>query len=145
MPFTSGIVSDTVNASTTARFSIPSILEAETGREFEHFTVTRVLINWMGEMASDVSGIITFGIRFHNENEAATVVRPSENPSADWLYHEEFMVKAGAAPLFNFTRDLGANRRARGSEQDLGIYVQNNHTTVALLHHLSGRALVLLR
>ncbi len=142
MPFSEGNTQTIVGAGVVSRISIPSIRETEVGREYERYTVTRTLVSLsLRAMASTV--VVAVGIISLQEGVQVLTVTPAGDPSADWLWLEEFQVTTDSAgPSAQILRDLRGQRKARGGDSDLFFYVENRSGVNSLEVHRFGRCLV---
>ncbi len=142
LPFSEGAVVTTLAAGNTTRLDIGSIREAEVGREYEGYTVTRSLLTIKVANTSGGTNVWAAGLIVLQENVALATVTPAATPSADWLWHEEFV----AANLFNDAtslvhRDLASQRKARGGDSILWLYITNRGASAVSIHR-AGRVLI---
>ena len=144
LALSSGATPGSLSAASVTRFSIPSIIEAELGRELERYTVSRMILRVTLKLASAGDAVCTVGVITHNEVVALGQVTPASNPSADWTYLDEVMVGATTDPYATLRVDVGGQRKSRGSEADTFIYIENRHASIAMTFHIFGRILVLL-
>ena len=106
-----------LGAGAVARLFVPSIREAETGREYEGYTVTRMLLNLLLRSTSGSDRVLTCGMIIQQEDVLIGSVLPDDDPHADWLWHEEFVVGVNDhAPHALISRDIRSQRIARGRE-----------------------------
>jgi len=144
MPFSEGASTTAIAAGAVSRLILPSIREAEVGREYEGYTVTRILCTWSASIASGGNVVYTCGIIRQNEAVAVGQIDPVANPSADWMWHEEFNLIStggfGQGPD-NLTRDLGSQRKVQGGESEVFWYIVNRGG-VTITVHRAGRMLV---
>ncbi len=140
MPFSEGAAMFSLTSGLNSRLLIPSIRESEVGREYEGFTITRTILNLRMTLASGTDIVVTAGIIMENEDIDVDDVEPVDNPSADWIWHEEFIVPSASESL-EIHRDIGSMRKARGGEQSIFFYLHNRTATTVLVHR-SGRMLI---
>ena len=129
-------------AGAVSRLLLMSLRETEVGREYEGFTVTRVISNLylFGQTSTDL--VITSGLILHAENVAIGQIDPVAEPHTDWLLNEEHVVSQGVEgnPM-TVHRDLGSQRKARGGESELFWYLFNR-SGAAIRVHRSARVLL---
>jgi len=146
MPFSEGAATTDIAASATARLALPSIREAEVGREYEGYTVTRIVLGWYAAYATATAGVkeqYVCGIITHQEDIAVGQFDPVTAPSADWMWHEEFTGAVENASLDeNQSRDLRSQRKVRGGDSEVFWYITNRSTSKVLRVHRRGRMLV---
>ena len=140
MPISEGASSLSLTSGLNSRLLILSIREAETGREYEGFTITRSILNINMRIASGNDVVVAFGIILQNEDIDVDDVEPIANPSADWLWHEEFVIPS-AMESIQVHRDIGSMRKSRGGENSIFFYAHNRSATTVLLHR-GGRMLI---
>ena len=142
-PFSEGATPTTLAASTLNRLFLPSIRETEVGREYEGYTVTRIILRLTIFSDGGTEQVITCGIIAQQEDVAIASVSPVGDPTADWMWHEEFVLKnSGDLESMLITRDLGSQRRLRGAGTELYWYAENRDAADAVKIHRSGRVLI---
>jgi len=139
MSWNSGAEEITIAADATARVLLPTLLEAEIGREIEQYTVVRTIMDFSLRAAGGVSSIAV-GLIVHNENVVLGQIDPTDDPHADWMYHEQFSVNT-LEHLFH--RDVAGKRMSRGHENELFLYIRNRETGAAVMVFFAGRTLIL--
>ncbi len=144
MPWSSGASVLSLAAGVTTRFLIPSIVEGATvlDRKVQAYTTVRTLLSFQGFTAS-ANMVITLGIILAARDITATLLSPVGDPSAAWLWHEEFMCTPDKGVLV--TRDVLGKRKSAGLglQNELFAYIENRGSAT-LSFHYSGRTLVLL-
>jgi len=141
MPLSDGATFTSIAPGNTSRLSIPSVREAEVGREYEGYTVTRLLLNVTMRSASALL-VLGVGVILLQEDVLLSTVNPSNDPSSDWLWFEEFLIPdSGDDPLI-IHRDIRSQRKARGGDSDMFIYATNRSGVSTAEIHRGGRALV---
>ena len=143
LPLTTGSSTLTLGPVGSARILIRSLRQAEAGREFDQWTVTRSLLNLaLRTQAGDA--VVTVGLIVLNENTSLSVMGPSSDPEADWFYHEEFLVRSGFdGSAMMITRDIGGMRKARGGDRELYLYLVNRDVVETVEYSVSGRCLIM--
>jgi len=137
----SGAAQINLTATSTARLLIPSLREAEVGREYEGYTITRMLLNLSLLATTGDEQVVTAGLITHNEDINISQIDPATNPFADWMWHEEFVIaNNNNAYHFNIQRDIRSQRKTRGAQSDTFLYLFNRGA-VTILFHISGRVL----
>jgi len=140
--FSEGVNLLTLSPGTVSRLLIPSLLEAEIGRELENYTVTRIILN-LHLHATGAEAVITAGVHVVHENVGVGVVKPAQDIHADWLWHEEFVAPPSADDqMAVISRDLRAQRKLNSREQELYFELNNRSGAVSVEVHRSGRVLV---
>jgi len=141
MPFRSSIAP--LAGSADARVDIKTFIESAQARNVQQFTITRMIIGMNFSSDTGPSSMIA-GVRFENENVGAGTVSPITDATAEWLYWEEFMTEIGAiSGRFRNFRDIGTQRKSRGNDNNLFLYVSNT-TAIAGDFQVSGRVLALI-
>ena len=143
LPFSDGPSFTAVGTGVTNRLDVGSIREVEVGREYEGYTVTRIICTLSAIMTSGNNGVVTVGMMAQNENIGAVTVEPVGQPNADWMWHEEFRTETALVGPFcsNIHRDLRSQRKVRGGESLLGLWL-TNRSGVTINVHRSGRVLI---
>jgi len=142
LPFGTGATPDTIISGNVVRLFIPSVLESEVGRELERYTIVRLILSIYLKSTSG-NTVVTMGAIALQEDVLLTSIGPGNQPSADWLWHEEFLADAGnGGPYTLISRDIRSQRRQRGSDTDFYIYTHNRGAN-SVINHTSGRALCL--
>ena len=140
--FSEGAVKTALPAGTVSRLFLLSTREAEVGREYEGYTVTRMIFNLFLLQQSDVESPASCGIILQNTDIALADIEPASDQFADWLWWEEFLpAQTSAHPMTIITRDIHSQRKARGADTDLYFYIVNRGTTTLEVHR-SGRVLL---
>ena len=142
LPFSSGPAPVTLTVLTSARFFIPTIAEVEQGREFSRYTIMRLIFNLEAEGNTNKS-ILTLGLILLPEGTGVAVHSPESQPTAQWSYHEEIMVKPESGRFDRFSRDVATKRMARGLHDELFFYITERSNITNVTYHLSGRVLLL--
>jgi len=139
--FSEGAVRTTIAAGVINRLFVLSTRQAQVGREYEQYTITRSLMNIHISAASS-NIVVSMGLIVQNADIALGTIEPASDQFADWLWWEEFVVTSdGAQPGALITRDIKSQRRARGGDTELYLIVVNRGA-VNLLVHRSGRILL---
>ncbi len=139
MSWNSGAEQLTLAAAATARVLIPTLLEAELGREIAKYTVVRTLMS-LTLRASTGQSAIAVGIMMHNKNISLGQIDPTDDPHGDWLYLEQWSVDTTKNIFF---RDVAGKRMSRGQEQEQFLYIRNRDAVSDIFFFASGRTLVL--
>ena len=140
MPFSEGPAFTTLAPGSSSRLFIASVREGEVGREMEGYTVTRTLINVSLHSAS-APLVATMGMITQHEDITLALVTPSGDPMADWMWHEEFLAPDSQDDALIFHRDIRSQRKARGGDAALFIYVDNRSGVSSLEVFRAGRVL----
>jgi len=140
LPFNSTVISLTSLA--ISRTDIPSIMEAQLGREIQGYTTQRLIVNIDALSNTTTPSFIACGLIANNAGLALADIDPGANPEADWQWWEGFRVNDVDQELTHIHRDLRVQRRVRGRDTNMFIYVSNEGTiTTSVLIH--GRVLIL--
>ena len=131
-------------AGANARLGLFSSLEAEIGHEVERVTITRNIVTLSMSMSNTADGVATLGLIPLQEDVTIGSINPVNQPHADWLWLEEFMVTNSSLPLLQVTRDLRGQRKMRGRDMNYYLYTSNRHGVTSLQYHCFGRTLVIL-
>ena len=146
LPWSSGAEVDTIAAGVVFRFLIPSIAEGATvlDRNIQEYTTLRTILNLQLSVGSGFN-IVTCGIILASRDITATLLNPAGDPTAAWLWHEEFLVK-GADNSDIIHRDVLGKRKssAFGLQNEMYAYIENRSAAGTVSFHYSGRTLVLL-
>ena len=143
MPFSEGAVPLAHAAGISSRLLIASIRETAHGREFEGYTVTRILFNMTITADAGNDNVVAAGIILLPSDVALANVGPADERLVDWMWQEEWQV--GVINNFNqvrISRDIRSQRKARGGDTELYFYVENRDGANGLQVHRSGRVLV---
>ena len=140
MRFSEGAAFAVVAAGNNSRLLVPSIREAEVGREYEGFTITRLIINVTLRSATTLA-VVTMGVIVQQEDIALATVQPAADPHADWFWCEEFLANDSGDDSLQIHRDIRSQRKARGGDSEVYIYVVNR-SGVNIEVHRSGSMLV---
>ena len=140
MSFSEGSSTTAVSAGGESRLLMPSIRESELGREFERYTVTRILFN-LSLTSATANLVVTAGIHIIQEDVPITAISPADDPHSDWLWKEEFIVTGqDAAGVSLVHRDIRSQRKAVPDSEF--YFVINNRSGATVDVHRSGRALI---
>jgi len=140
MRFSEGAAFTIIAAANVSRLALPSVREAEVGREYEGYTVTRAILNLTLRSATTMA-VVTAGLHIQQEDIAIATVTPAGDPHADWFWHEEFLVNDSGDDPLQIHRDIRSQRKARGGDSDM-FFVINNRSGVNVEVHRSGGILV---
>jgi len=141
MSFSEGATVLTLGPGSAARLLLPSLREAEVGREYEGYTVTRILLNlWI--LSTGAEAIITSGVIYQQEDVAVGSVQPDVDPHADWMWQEDTVAPASTDDGIRIHRDIRSQRKLRGGDNELYWYVKSRSGAVSVELHRSGRVLV---
>jgi len=141
MSFSEGSTVLSMAPGAVARLIIPSLREAEVGREFEGYTITRSILNlWCVSTGSEA--IITHGLMVHQEDVSAGQITPDLDPHADWLWQEDTVVPQSTDDSIRIHRDIRSQRKARGGDSNYFWYIVNRSGVVTVEVHRSGRCLI---
>jgi len=141
MSFSEGATLLTQGPGIQTRLLIPSLRETEVGREYEGYTVIRVILKlWLHSTGAEA--VITSGIMTHAEGVALAQLNPANDPHVDWLWQEDTVVSASVDEPRVVERDLRSMRKSRGGDNNLFWYVVNRSGVVSVELHRSGRALI---
>ena len=131
-----------LSAGGVSRLLLLSLREAETQREYEGYTVTRMILSCGQDYASGTQRPITHGVIVLPESVSIGDIDPATEPHVDWLWNEEFMVGSNITETnAKFTRDIRSQRKARGGDSEL-YWIVVNRGGVNLNVHRSGRILL---
>ena len=145
-PWSTGSAQVALAATSTLRVLLPSILEAEMGREYESYTVTRSIFR-LNISADSGAAVVTFGMIIQPEPLLLASSNPADDPERDWFYHEEFLVEVAAEsldPANAIVRDIASQRKSKGMNTEMFLYVRNRGA-LGIQFHGSGRSLILMR
>jgi len=140
MSFSEGATILSMGPTVTTRLLIPSLREAEVGREFEGYTVIRMLLK-LWSHSTGAEGVLSNGIMTHAEAIALGQLRPDLEPHADWMWQEDVVSNASDEPPTVIERDIRTMRKSRGGENELFWYIRNRGAVVTVEVHRSGRVL----
>jgi len=148
MPFTSG--SSLIDAAGPAviRLNIPSMLESEMGRQYESYTLTRLLFRWNGYLSVGSEAVVTLGVIIQPAELQIGSSNPSDDAERDWLYHGEFTIRSASdqlRPSEAVVRDIRSQRKSLGMATKMYFYERLRNAGVTMRSHVSGRALILMR
>jgi len=139
--FSEGATATTVVSTAASRLFLLSTREAQVGRQYEGYTVTRMIFNLHLQQLTDVEEAVSCGIILQNADIAVASVEPAADQYADWLWWEEFLPGVSAVGNWNLiTRDIRSQRKARGADTELWFYVTNRGGGSIVVHR-SGRIL----
>ncbi len=147
MPFKSGSSAMTpIAAASVARLLLPSVLEAEMGRSYESYTVTRLLLKFYAINDSGPGNPWTLGVGIRSNSLALADENPSDDATSDWLFGPESIVvsvasTAGEDTVARF--DIRAQRKSLGMATETFLYIVNKGSAGDFF--ASGRMLVLMR
>jgi len=145
MDFTEGATVLGMAAGAVSRLLLPSLREAEVGREYEGYTITRFLLSLFLNQTSGTgttTSVVALGLITQQEDVAITAVDPAADPHADWMWWETFVVGSSInQPNARITRDIRSQRRARGGDSIVHLYAFNRGGETIDIHR-SGRMLV---
>jgi len=138
------VASTSIAAAAVARVNLTTLVDTTQGRSVRQYTVTRILLQFSCAVDSQDLNVFGIGIRFDNENVALGSVNPLSDTTADWMYHEEIQPSVLTFEMRDrVIRDIRAQRKSRGNDMDLFLYVESN-TSVAGDFITAGRVLLLI-
>ena len=140
MSYSEGAAFTSLAPGQSSRLFLASVRETEVGREYEGYTVTRTLMNWSLHSAS-APLVATCGMITEQEDIGLASVTPAGDPSADWMWFEEFLAPDSTDPALILHRDIRSQRKARGGDAALFLYVDNRSSVSTLEVHRAGRVL----
>ncbi len=142
-PFSDGAAVIGLAAGATNALIIGSIIEAEVGKEFEGYTVTRIIgtLFFNGGVNSEL--LLTTAINVQQEDISVNAITPVNDPSADWLYHQDHvaMARTDSTHTDRVNIDLRGQRKARGMDSEIRWFVENRSGQVINIHR-TGRVLI---
>jgi len=141
MSFSEGATLLTMAPGATSRLLIPSLRETEAGREYEGYTVTRMLLNIFIQ-STGAEAIVTFGVILQTESVAVGQVGPVQEPHADWLWQEDLVTGPSTDEPLRIHRDIRSQRKSRGGENEFYVYAVSRSGVISVELHRSGRVLV---
>jgi len=141
-PFSTGDDPTLLGIQGDLRIFVPSLLEIAAARNYRQYTVQRMLLSGM-LIPTTAFVTVAVGLRFDNVDSIVGTVDPENDKTSDWLYLEEFCTNA-ISDTFHWNRDIRAQRKSRGNDEELFLYVTNRSTASSINLHVSGRVLILL-
>ena len=124
----------------------PSVaLQTAQDRDIRQWTVTRVVGRMQLNTATNAEAQVYVGIRVANENEVPGNLTPATAQTADWMYWTGVYVTtigAGSVPAQELEIDNRSQRKSRGMESTLILYVYNAGPDTVYMWW-SGRTLLL--
>jgi len=142
-PFTVGDEPTLLGGGSDTRLFIPTFAETARAATLREYTVQRILLNIL-IVATTGFSTMAMGVRFDNVDVPIGTIEPENDMTSDWLWLEHMCHLAGETPL-NFSRDIRAQRKSRGLDEELYFYARNKDAGDSMSIHMSGRILVLLR
>jgi len=147
LPFSSGSALIDAGGPGTIRTDIPFILESEMGRQYESYTLTRLLFRWNGYLSVGTEAVVTLGVIIQPAELLIGSSNPADDPERDWLYHGEFTIRSASdqlRPSEAIVRDIRSQRKSLGMATKMYFY-ERIRSAVTMRSHVSGRALILMR
>jgi len=140
MRYSEGATVTNMAPGAVSRLLILSLREAEVGKEYEGFTVTRALSKiWLNSTGAEA--VVTAAMLVQHKDVTTGVVTPAVDPHADWLYHEEFVTNSSTQEPLTIWRDIRSQRKARG-DMEVYMYLINRSGVITVEVHRSGSLLV---
>ena len=142
MPFTSGPLVQPLVAGTNIEYVIPSIVSTEQAKEYDGYTVIRVVGALTFYAVSTM--VVTYGLIMKNELLGVGVQNPEDAPLSQWLWFGEALVGASVEFVTRISYDVHAQRKLNALEWSLFLQVSNRDLATTVNMNINGRALVLL-
>ena len=118
-------------------------LEFAQDRTVRDWTVTRVVGLLQFDVSAGQEAQVYVGIRVANENEVPGNITPAGEQTADWMFWAGMRIFGGSDPQQSLTIDNRSQRKSRGMESSLILYVYNGGPNTVYMYW-SGRVLLLI-